>query len=243
MLRIADALRIGHRERRDAPVLDLVDYRDIVDGKTSKETARRLWETTARGGETTHFTVVDAEGMVVSVTASINNLFGSRSASPELGFLYNDYMNEFVLDDPAHPFALRPSAMPYSSMTPTIVVRDGRPVMGLGSPGSARIVSAIAQVTQLWIDSDLGIEGAVASGRIHVVPDSLLYVEAVLSSSEIEDAFLERGFMLGEPRAYLATDNLNAYFGGVHAVALEDGEWVGAADPRRDGAVARPGQH
>ncbi len=235
---VVGALRIGHRERRDHPVENLIDYRGEVDRKTSKETAREL-AIPATQGETTHFTVVDADGMVVSVTASINNFFGARAASPGLGFLYNDYMREFVLDDPTHPFALRAGAMPYSSMTPTVLSHDGVPMLGLGSPGSARIVSAIAQVIQLWVDTDLGIASAVAYGRAHVVPDSLLYLEPVLAAADA-GRFGNRGFVFGEPRAYLAVGDLNAYFGGVHAVALEDGEWLGAADPRRDGAVVQP---
>jgi gamma-glutamyltranspeptidase/glutathione hydrolase len=238
---VIDALRIGHRQRRDHPVENLLDYDADVRRKTDKGTARTLTGLDTRPrGETTHFTVVDASGMVVSVTASINNFFGARVASPELGFLYNDYMNEFVYDDPDHPFALHPGAMPYSSMTPTILSRDGRPVAGLGSPGSARIVSTTAQVIQLWVDTDLGIAGAVAAGRSHVVPDSLLFLEASLPHDQREDLLQNRGFVLGEPRAYLAVGDLNAYFGGVHAVAFEDGAWHGAADPRRDGAVVRP---
>lgn len=233
---LVSALRIGHRERHYHPVTDLVDFQADVGHRISKEAARKLAEREERG-ETTHFTVVDGDGMVVSVTASINNFFGARAAAPDLGFLYNDYMHEFELDDSDHPFALRPGAMPYSSMTPTVVLEDGRPVLGLGSPGSSRIISAVSQVLQLWIDTDIGIAGAVAAGRVHVVPDSLLYVEPLLREPGLEAAFTARGFALGEPRAYLAAGELSAYFGGVHAVAFERGHWRGAADPRRDGRV------
>ena len=116
--------------------------------------------------------------MVVSATLSINNYFGSKSASPELGFLYNDYMNEFKINEPEHPFNLRPNAMPYSSMTPTILMKDGKPVMAIGSPGSERIISAIVQVISLWIDAGLSIEDAVAYPRIHVTPDKIIYLES-----------------------------------------------------------------
>ena len=147
---------------------NLSDFTAEVERKISKETARQLADQDMRG-ETTHFTVVDGAGMVVSVTASINNFFGAGVASPELGFPYNDYMREFEVDDPSHPFALRADAMPYSSMTPTVLSRDGIPVLGLGSPGSARIVSAVVQAIQLWADTDMGIEHAVSFGRAHVV--------------------------------------------------------------------------
>jgi gamma-glutamyltranspeptidase/glutathione hydrolase len=246
-LSLAEALRIGHRDRRDAPITDLVDYEPFVAEKLDKERAARLLETegpvaaiqqagTKASGETTHFSVVDADGLAVSVTASINAYFGSRAASPQLGFLYNDYMHEFVVGDPEHPFRLRGAAMPYSSMSPTIVSRDGRPVLALGSPGSARIVSAVTQVAQLWMDGHEPLAAAVGAPRAHVVPDENLYLEARPANAPLA-ALREAGFTLTAPASDLAIANRNAYFGGVHAVAFEDGMWVGAADPRRDGAV------
>ncbi len=235
MLRMAQALRIGHRERRDRPVRDLVDYDAEVGERIDKQTAAALLG--EGGGQTTHFSVVDPRGLVVSVTASINYAFGAKVATPTLGFLYNDYMREFVLDDPAHPFALRARAMPYSSMSPTVVALDGSPVLALGSPGSARIISAVVQVGELWMDGLLDIAAAVALPRLHVIPDSALFVEypAVADTSVVERA----GFVLVPPRADWSVGELNAYFGGVHAVALERGAWNGAADPRRDGVVMK----
>lgn len=228
---LARALRIAHRMRRDDPVTDLARYGPEVAERIDKDAARQMWDR----GETTHFTVADAEGAVVSVTASINAYFGARVASPRLGFLYNDYMHEFELGDPEHPFALRPQAMPYSSMSPTIVARDGRPVLGLGSPGSARIISAVAQVIQRWVDGGQDIASAVAEPRVHVVPDSALFLEARPTAPDVLRELTNLGFRLEEARHDLALGDRNAYFGGVHAVAFEDGRWVGAADPRRDG--------
>jgi gamma-glutamyltranspeptidase/glutathione hydrolase len=239
VLRLAEALRVGHKERRDDPVTDLVDYDEHVRPKIDKATAIQLLRDERQGrGETTHFSVADGDGMVVVVTASINAYFGARAASPGLGFLYNDYMHEFEVGDPDHPFALRANAMPYSSMSPTILSRDGVPVLGLGSPGSARIISAVAQVTQLWSDTDIGIEAAVAAPRVHVVPNEAVYLEAQPGASVL-DSLSAYGFQLEEPSADLMIEGRNAYFGGVHAVALERGVWTGAADPRRDGVVIR----
>ncbi len=158
-------------------------------------------------------------------------------ASGALGFLYNDYMHEFQLDDPGHPFALRGNAMPYSSMSPTIVSRDGLPIFVAGSPGSARIPSAVAQVIQLWVDEGVPLVEAVAAPRLHVVPDRQAYVEA--PTAPVRQVLNAAGYELVEPATDLALGDRNAYFGGVHALALEGGGWTGAADPRRDGAVAR----
>ncbi len=229
---LAEALRAGHRERRDEPVRDLIDYGPEVRRKLGRSAAVPLGD---GDGQTTHFSVVDPEGMVVAVTASINYGFGAKVAHAALGFLYNDYMREFVLGDPDHPYALRPGAMPYSSMSPTVVTRRGRPVLALGSPGSARIISAVVQVGELWMDGFARIEEAVATPRIHVVPDSALFLEDPAAADAV--ALEQAGFVLVAPRADGAPGALNPYYGGVHAVAFERGQWIGAADPRRDGVV------
>lgn len=242
ILHIARALKIGYLSRKKHPVKNLSNYESEIFQKIDKRTAKILWqlEETAQVGETTHFSVVDAQGMAVAVTASINSYFGAKVANPELGFLYNNYMKEFVIGEPDHPFALKPNAMPYSSMSPTIVAREGRPYLVLGSPGSSRIISAVAQVIQLWVDAKLNIQQAVAFPRIHVVPENKLYIEA-MDSLEIPEKIYrelkEWGFVLKNPRTDLATGRFNPYFGGVHALAFENDHWQGAADPRRDGAV------
>ena len=154
---LAEALHMGHSNRRDNPIHDLIDYQQEAVERIDKEAALRPLEDRERG-ETTHFTVVDRHGMTVAVTSSINAYFGARAAHETLGFLYNDYMHEFVFGSPEHPFAIRPNSMPLSSMSPTVLARDGRPVLALGSPGSARIISAVTQVVQLWVDD--GLRGA-----------------------------------------------------------------------------------
>jgi gamma-glutamyltranspeptidase/glutathione hydrolase len=239
LFHLAEALQIGHQNRRDFPVGDLVEYKDEVAEKISKETAEKLLKPRERSGsgETTHFSVADADGMVVSVSASINNYFGAEAAHPTLGFLYNDYMHEFEIGNPGHPYAMHPGAMPYSSMSPTILAKKGQPLMGLGSPGSARIISAIVQVVHLWVDAGFDIEEAVAAGRIHVIPDKKLYFESNQISDSVYTAFKQRGYTIKKARSTVSVNHLNPYFGGVHAVARENGRWRGAADPRRDGAV------
>lgn len=239
MLRIAEALQIGHKSRRENPVPDLVNYQNAVKERISQDTARRLLNEQQQKdrGETTHFSVVDAEGMVVGVTASINAYFGAKAAHPELGFLYNDYMHEFEADTLQHPYALRAGAMPYSSMSPTILVKDGEPCLVLGSPGSARIISAIVQVIQLWVDAGLSVQQAVAAPRIHVLPNKRLVLESASMREKWQAEFGNQGYVFQTLKSDLALSGLNAYFGGVHAIAKENGQWRGAADPRRDGSV------
>lgn len=236
---LAEALRIGQKQRQDNPVRNLIDYHKDVSEKVSKEFARFLLERERDGssGETTHFALVDAAGTVVSVTASINSYFGARVASPKLGFLYNNYMREFEIGGVEHPFALRPNAMPYSNMSPTILAKDGKPVLALGSPGSSRIISAVVQVIQLWADGGMTIKEAVASKRIHVVPHRKLYLESPGIPDSMCAEFERRGYTIEEPKKDLAEGGLNPYFGGVHAIGYQNGMWHGAADPRRDGGV------
>jgi gamma-glutamyltranspeptidase/glutathione hydrolase len=244
--KILHALHLAHQDRKNTPVTDLVNYQSSVEKKLSKEYAKQLLEkyqapaTSAfddeKGGETTHFSVVDKDGLTVAVTASINAYFGAAAASSELGFLYNTYMNDFTLGEPEHPFAIRPGLMNYSSMSPTIVQKDDESVLVIGSPGSARIISAVAQLTQLWIDQEMSIEEVVAAPRLHSVNDKI-YFEKIDIPEKWRTHFRDQGFEIAFPAYDLTTGKLNAYFGGVHAVAKENGQWVGAADPRRDGKV------
>ncbi len=135
-LALLDALRIGHGERRRDPVTNYRNYAELIETRTSKSEAKRLLDALRRatGGETTHFSVVDADGTAVAVTQSIDSYFGAKVAHPTLGFLYNNYMQGFQVEDLAAPYYLAENEMPLSSMSATIVSRDAKPelVLGLG---------------------------------------------------------------------------------------------------------------
>lgn len=129
--------------------------------------------------------------------------------------------------------------MPYSSMCPTVLAKEGEVVLVLGSPGSSRIISTVSQVIQLWVDTGMGVARAVSAPRIHVTPArQRLYFESLKTPAETRVTFRENGFTVQDVPAALALTSINPYFGGVHALAREGGRWCGAADPRRDG-VAR----
>ena len=243
--RLMEALALAHAERQAHPIQNMVDYKSEVSERISKEKASGLIRSSAFGpdaepaagtGETTHFSVVDKNGMVVAVTTSINAYFGSRAASPGLGFIYNSYMEDFVYNDSAHPFAVGPGKMAYSSMSPTIVRdKNGENVMATGSPGSARIISAVAQTIQYWIDVKKDIVEAVRVPRVHVTGNKA-YMEK--PDSTLFPWLTAHGLKFAEVDNGLDIDGLNSYFGGVHAVAFENGQWHGVADPRRDGVAA-----
>jgi gamma-glutamyltranspeptidase/glutathione hydrolase len=240
---IAEALTVAHRHRVQRPIPDLVHYRQPIEERLDKDRARRTVRALIRdGGETTHFSVADAEGTVVAVTQSLNAYFGARVVTPGLGFLYNDYMREFVVGVERHPFALRPGGMPYSSMSATILARDGWPQLGLGSPGDDRIISAVVNVASHWSDVRRGVAAAVAAPRVHSLPGEEVLLETRPADPRVLLRLEQRGYALHMPLTSLFSGELNPYFGGVHAVAREGERWVGAADPRRDGAVAHPRQ-
>ena len=146
-LALVDALRAAHTTRQSAPVTDYVDYGDAVRERLSPDTIRELADS-LQGGETTHFTVADATGTVVAVTQSIDSYFGAKVVHPSLGFLYNNYMQGFQLDDPAAPYYIEARQMPLSSMSatpPGACTRSPAAGRGWKGPTWARSCSAASQ--------------------------------------------------------------------------------------------------
>lgn len=242
---VIEALYLAHSDRIQNPVNNLVDFDSVIQVKLSNEYCEQLLsvvvendvELEDNSGETTHFSVVDNEGNAIAVTASINAYFGALAASENLGFLYNTYMDDFIFEQPEHPFAIRPNAMAYSSMAPTIVQNNGENVLVIGSPGSSRIISAVAQLTAKWIENGY-IDSLVAIPRIHVSKNNV-YLENVQDSIKINSTLLKKyDLRFKTPsQSLIIKTGLNPYFGGIHAVAKENNSWIGSADPRRDGSV------
>jgi gamma-glutamyltranspeptidase/glutathione hydrolase len=178
--------------------------------------------------------VVDASGNAIAVTSSINAYFGSLAASKELGFLYNTYMDDFIFENLNHPFAIKPHAMAYSSMSPTIVQENGENILVIGSPGSSRIISSVSQITALWL-LNKNIEPLIKRPRIHVSKNNI-YFENKTDSLKIYSFIKTNGYTIKIPSEKLIIQqNMNAYYGGIHAIAKENNTWIGVADPRRDG--------
>ena len=231
LFHMVSALKNAHNERIISPIKNLRNFEKEINLKFDDNN-----KLNSNNGETTHFSIVDRNGIAVAVTSSINAYFGAKAASNKLGFLYNTYMDDFIFGDSSHPYAIGPGKMAFSSMTPTIVLKDGKPVLLLGSPGSARIISSVAQIVSAWIDEKLSIKEAVSRPRVHVSQGNAYFEDDQdfhLVSSQLDLLGLKRKMV----NPFLLYGGLNAYYGGVHAIALENGKWVGAADPRRDGQV------
>jgi gamma-glutamyltranspeptidase/glutathione hydrolase len=143
--------------------------------------------------QTTHFSVVDAEGNVVANTYTLNDTFGSGVTVGSLGFLLNDEMDDFT-SAPAVPNmygliqsaanAIAPGKRPLSAMTPTMVLRDGRPLLVLGSPGGPTIISTVLNDLISVVDNRLNVQQAADAPRFHhqYLPDVL----------QVEKAFPQR---------------------------------------------------
>ena len=243
---LIEALYLGQNDRRQHPVTDLINYETQVAEKLSDVYIQKLLKSAADSensreiikegsGETTHFSVVDSEGTAIAVTASINAYFGSQAASERLGFLYNSYMDDFTFGDHEHPFAIRPNAMAYSSMSPTIVQKNGENLLVIGSPGSSRIISSVAQLAAQWTyNQDLG--HLIKKPRVHVNRNRI-YLEEKNDTLQVDGNLIQKyDLKFRVPNESLIIhEQLNSYYGGIHAIAKEKSKWVGVADPRRDG--------
>lgn len=233
---LAEVLRRAFLDRHDRPFdpafYAQVDERRMTSDDYAELVARQIRKRLRSSGETTHLSVMDKEGNVVALTQSIERVYGSFEASPELGFLYNNYMSAFEYEDITHPYYLRPNAVPWASVAPTIVFRGRRPWLAIGSPGSERIVSSIAQVlARLERQSPYD---AVAAPRMHCSLKGKVSLEASRMRDDIPAALERRGFEVDAREPY------SFYMGCVQLVLRERERFVGVADPRRDGSARGP---
>ena len=186
---------------------------------------------------TTHYSVVDAEGNVVSVTTTLNDSFGSRVTAEGLGFLLNDEMDDFAAK-PGTPNmfglvqgqanAIAPGKRPLSSMTPTIVLREGKPFLILGSPGGATIITTVANVLINVADFGTDIQRAVNAPRFHQqwMPDELR-VESWQFSPDTLALLEQMGYKL----------NRTGSWGDAECIMIDprNGDKWGASDARNGG--------
>ena len=192
--------------------------------------------------ETTHFTVVDAEGNAVSNTYTLNNSYGSAVVAKGTGLLMNDEMDDFAAK-PGTPNlygliqgernAVAPRKRPLSAMTPTFVIRkDGSLWFTVGSPGGPTIINTVFDVISNVIDYNMNIQQAIDAPRIHHqwLPDELVY-EPYGLSGDTQRALTERGHKLVDKPRYL---------GDCEGIMIEEktGIRLGATDPRRSDGLA-----
>jgi gamma-glutamyltranspeptidase/glutathione hydrolase len=209
----------------------------MTDKRYAERISSRIRKIMPPRGETTHLCAADAEGNVVGITQSIELVFGSKRTNPEYGFFYNNYMNTFEYQDMAHPYYLLPGAEPYSSVAPTILFSKKTPFLVLGSPGSERISTSLAQVIVRMVDAGEPLEQAVAAPRLHAGKGGQIQIEKKRFDPGVLTALKEAGFTVQKRGAY------SFYLGCIQAVQLpltRKEEFLGVADPRRDGDAVGP---
>ena len=193
---------------------------------------------------TTHYSVVDTAGNAVSVTTTLNDDFGSRVTAEGLGFLLNDEMDDFAAK-PGVPNlygliqgaanAIGPGKRPLSAMTPTIVLKDGKLFLVLGSPGGPRIITTVANILMGVIDYGMNIQEAVNARRFHHqwLPDTVRveqwFSPDTVSALQHMGHKVEFGIMDGGEWSPRWSD------GECIAIDLNTGERLGASDGRNNG--------
>jgi len=198
------------------------------------------------GNHTTHYSIVDEHGNAVAVTTTINDWFGSRVTAEGLGFLLNDEMDDFSAK-PGVPNAdgliqgaanaIGPGKRPLSSMTPTIVVHNGKPVMVLGSPGSSKIITTVANVLMGVVDYGLNLQEAVNAPRFHNqwLPD-VVNVEKTVSPDTL-NLLRKMGYKL---QIGLGDGDTHGYWSDAECIAVDEktGQRLGATDARNSNGKA-----
>jgi gamma-glutamyltranspeptidase/glutathione hydrolase len=187
--------------------------------------------------ETTHFTVADKDGNVASNTYTINDSFGNKITVEGAGFLLNNQMDDFapkpgapnaygLIQGEANAVAAR--KRPLSSMTPTIVLKDGKLFFAVGSPGGPTIINTVTQLIVNIIDHGMNIQQAIDWPRVHHqwMPDQIVY-EPYGLAPDVMNRLKSMGHQFGSPR----------YMGDAEGVMIEDKTdmRLGGSDPRLDG--------
>ncbi len=240
---LAQAWRQANAQRVDEigdPTMEELDLAALLATSRSRQLAEQIPdggfapieeddEAASLETDTTHVVVVDREGMMVSMTNTLSNFFGS--GLPVSGFFLNDQLKNFSADPGSINFPA-PHKRPRSFITPTIVLEDGAPILGLGSPGGRRIPNIVAQVLARWAGHGEPLQEAVLAPRFHL-EDRVLEVEESLDGATVED-LSSRGY---EVTTFTPTSE---YYGGVQALLVDwgTGEIDGVEDTRRTGTWA-----
>ncbi len=200
------------------------------------------------GSNTTHYSIADRWGNAVSVTYTLNDWFGAKVTAAGTGVLLNNEMDDFTAK-PGVPNmyglvqgeanAIAPGKRPLSSMSPTIVTKDGQPVMVVGTPGGSRIITAVLHTMLNVIDYGMTVQEAVDAPRFHQqwLPD-VTNVEPFALSPDTQALLVAKGQKLGPPQP---ANHVAAILIGAHTLGgtpVGKNRFYGANDPRRNTGLA-----
>ena len=238
------------------PVRQLIDkgyaakMRDVIKpDKAGVSSDIRQGVAPHEGSNTTHFSIIDDAGNVVSMTYTLNDWFGARVVAAGTGVLMNDEMDDFTPNVslaniygvvPGDANAIAPGKTPRSSMSPTIITRDGKPVLILGTPGGSRIITTVLQTILNVVDFQMNIQEAVDAPRIHNqwLPD-VTKIEPYALSPDTRRVLESMGYRFdnSEPANHVAAIIVGApSLGGT---AIGRNRLYGANDPRGGTGLAQ----
>lgn len=182
---------------------------------------------------TTQLCVMDVEGNTVSLTITLSSLFGTGQTVEGGGFMLNNEMQNFNPDS-NHPNSLQPHKRVVTSLVPTMIMKDGRPVYTLGTPGGDLIISTVAQVIVNLLDFNMPLRQAVYAPRMFSI-----FTQREL---EIESRYPEKSYVLLQSLGHdvKRAEPYRAYFGAVQSIMFDakTNTLIGCSDPRRSGAAA-----
>jgi len=190
---------------------------------------------------TTHFSVIDKYGNAVSNTTTLNTAFGSGVVIEGTGILMNNEMDDFSSSPGIENYFLllgneankiEPLKRPLSSMTPTIILRDGKPFIITGAQGGSRIITAVLHIILNYYEFNMSAKDAVYANRYHHQwnPDVLMYE---FMTNELQKELEKLGFKL-----YLRPANYDYSNGITSSIMIEDDKIIGVSDPRSDDYLA-----
>lgn len=223
-------LKPGYLKTRSALLNGSSALQSVKPGEPDWDDARlpRADDESLELPSTTHFSIVDSQGNAVSITSTIENGFGSRLMTQ--GFLLNNELTDFSFRDQkdGKPIANRvePGKRPRSSMSPTIVLKDDKPVLVVGSPGGSRIIGYVAKTIIAHLDWGMDIQRAISTPHL-VNRFGKFDVEAGTAAADMAPALESLGFEV-------VVRNLNS---GLHGIVITEDGLQGGADPRREGVV------
>ena len=235
------ATYLGDPDSIKIPVAQLLAPQYLARRAAEIDPARPSATASIRAGlekpQTTHFSIIDRDGNAVSNTYTLNGDFGSGVLVEGAGFLLNDEMDDFsakpgapnqfgVIGGEAN--AIAPGRRPLSSMTPTILLRDGAPAMVIGTPGGSRIFTSVFQVLVDVYDFHLPLKAAVAAPRYHhqLLPADTIFSEPFAAAPPALKQALEHLGYRVEPQDFN---------GDIAAIEIEQSSPLVAADPRARG--------
>lgn len=247
---IINIIRKSFLERTDRPYdanffAQISDHAKMLDDSFAYESIKEIIEDVNRkllpiitsedeiSGETTHLSVIDKSGLAVSLTQSIERVYGSKAVAGGLGFVYNNYLYDFDYNQPEHPYYIRPNGTPWATVAPTLIYNNNSIWMSLGSPGSERIVSTLLLFLLRIADRNYSIDAAMKAPRLHCSLGGRVSLEAGRFDKSLRAYLKDQEYRIDEREDYAF------YLGCIQAVLKKHSGkgFQGIADIRRDGTA------